>query len=188
MNARLATFVRYDHAVSCAFNRASAAPLSRRVFAAVSRLGDGLFWYALMAALPAIYGAKAWPLVGAMALNGVALTLAYKWLKAKTRRLRPCDAHPDLRRDVAPLDRFSFPSGHTLHAVAFSELIIAVHPEWAWLLAPLFGYADDWPEGRRHKTIRIQFFNSRRHLSAQRCKGAPKTICNTDRRSRYLSL
>ena len=37
---------------------------------------------------------------------------------------------------MAPLDEFSFPSGHTLHAVAFS--IVAIHhfAVLAWLLWP----------------------------------------------------
>ena len=34
---------------------------------------------------------------------------------------------------VAPLDEFSFPSGHTLHAIAFTIVITASFP----LLAPL---------------------------------------------------
>ena len=34
------------------------------------------------------------------------------------------------------LDRYSFPSGHTLHAVSFTILAVASFPELAWLLAP----------------------------------------------------
>ena len=37
---------------------------------------------------------------------------------------------------VAPLDRFSFPSGHTLHAVGFTLLAVHAHPELAWFLIP----------------------------------------------------
>ena len=37
---------------------------------------------------------------------------------------------------MAPLDEFSFPSGHTLHAVAFSVVAVAHYPVLAWLLAP----------------------------------------------------
>ena len=37
---------------------------------------------------------------------------------------------------VAPLDEFSFPSGHTLHAVAFTIVAIAHYPVLAWLLVP----------------------------------------------------
>ena len=37
---------------------------------------------------------------------------------------------------MAPLDEFSFPSGHTLHAVAFSVVAVAHYPVLAWLLVP----------------------------------------------------
>jgi undecaprenyl-diphosphatase len=34
------------------------------------------------------------------------------------------------------LDRYSFPSGHTLHAVSFTTLAVSSFPELAWLLVP----------------------------------------------------
>jgi undecaprenyl-diphosphatase len=34
------------------------------------------------------------------------------------------------------LDRYSFPSGHTLHAVSFTTLAVGSFPELAWLLVP----------------------------------------------------
>ena len=37
---------------------------------------------------------------------------------------------------MAPLDEFSFPSGHTLHAVAFTLVTLAYFPLLAWLLIP----------------------------------------------------
>jgi undecaprenyl-diphosphatase len=37
---------------------------------------------------------------------------------------------------AAPLDQYSFPSGHTMHAVAFSIVATAHHPELAWMLGP----------------------------------------------------
>jgi len=41
-----------------------------RLFAVVSRLGDGLFWYALMAVLLLTQGVAAVPVVGRMLLAG----------------------------------------------------------------------------------------------------------------------
>jgi undecaprenyl-diphosphatase len=35
-----------------------------------------------------------------------------------------------------PLDHFSFPSGHTLHAMAFSLVALFYYPHLAWLLLP----------------------------------------------------
>ena len=37
---------------------------------------------------------------------------------------------------AAPLDQFSFPSGHTLHAVAFSIVACAHYPALAIILLP----------------------------------------------------
>ena len=37
---------------------------------------------------------------------------------------------------TAPLDKYSFPSGHTLHAASFSPTAIYHSPELAWLLVP----------------------------------------------------
>lgn len=88
-------------------------------FRAVSWLGDGPLWFALAALLPLVYGDRALPSVGRMALVGVASALVSKALKSWTGRPRPCVAHPGISAGTAPLDRWSFPSGHTLHAVAF---------------------------------------------------------------------
>ena len=41
-----------------------------------------------------------------------------------------------IRRGADPLDNFSFPSGHTLHAASFSILAIAYFPSAAWLVLP----------------------------------------------------
>ena len=107
-----------------------------RVFCVVSRLGDGVFWYCLMLALLATGGADAFGPVGRMAGTGLACTLIYKWLKSKTSRPRPFAIENAVRAGTDPLDPFSFPSGHTLHAVAFSIVAIAFYPMLAWLLVP----------------------------------------------------
>ena len=41
-----------------------------------------------------------------------------------------------IRAWIAPLDEFSFPSGHTLHAVAFSIVAVAHYPLLAVVLLP----------------------------------------------------
>lgn len=108
----------------------------RRYFALVSRLGDGVFWYALMALLVLFGGATG--RMAALHMAGLSLvSLAlYKGLKRWTRRPRPCAADLRIRAWVAPLDEFSFPSGHTLHAVGFTLVAIAYLPLLAWLLVP----------------------------------------------------
>lgn len=106
-------------------------------FAAVSRLGDGLVWYLLMLALLLAGGEAGQRAVLQMALLGIASLVAYKVLKRLSRRPRPLRVEQALRTRVAPLDEFSFPSGHTLHAVGFTLVLTQHYPESALLLWPL---------------------------------------------------
>ncbi len=118
------------------FNRASHRRELERLFALVSRLGDGVFWYTLMLALLLVQGTAALPVVGRMLLAGALSLILYKWLKARTTRPRPCARHDHIRASVAPLDEYSFPSGHTLHAVSFSIIAVYYYPALAWLVLP----------------------------------------------------
>lgn len=110
-------------------------------FAAVSRLGDGVFWYLLMAGFVLyglLRGREAWGagVAAHLAVTGVAALTLYKGLKRWTRRPRPCAADARIRAWVAPLDEFSFPSGHILHAAAFTGVALAHAPALGWLLLP----------------------------------------------------
>lgn len=108
----------------------------RGFFAVVSRLGDGVFWYMLMGAM-ALFGGRV-GLIAALHMAAISLVslLLYKGLKRWTRRPRPCASDLRIRAWVAPLDEFSFPSGHTLHAVGFTIVALAYVPALAWLLIP----------------------------------------------------
>jgi len=125
-----------DLALCLRFNRVSHFRFWRGLFRVVSRLGNGVFWYSLMLLLPLLYGAAALETVGRMALVGIAGLLVYKWLKTKTSRPRPCQVYAAIEAAAPSLDRFSFPSGHTLHAVSFSLVAVAYHPELAVILYP----------------------------------------------------
>jgi len=107
-----------------------------RFFAATSRLGDGVAWYALMLALVAFDGLHGLRVSAHLAATGLATLLLYKLLKRWTKRPRPFARDGRIRAWVAPLDEFSFPSGHTLHAVAFTLVALAYYPALAWLLVP----------------------------------------------------
>jgi undecaprenyl-diphosphatase len=64
--------------------------------------------------------------------------MLYRVLKRWTRRPRPFRPCPGVIAHVPPLDEFSFPSGHTLQAVAFTVVAVAHYP----ILAPfLIGFA-----------------------------------------------
>jgi undecaprenyl-diphosphatase len=126
----------WDLALCLALNRGVVLPPVKRLFALVSRLGDGVFWYLLMFFIPLYHG---WEGVNASAhmllVGGVGL-LIYRWIKHGVTRERPFVHSTRIRLGSEPLDRFSFPSGHTLHAVAFSWVACHYFPELAWLLLP----------------------------------------------------
>lgn len=121
-----------DHRVCVMANHWGARRLVGQFFGMVSRLGDGLFWYTLMAALALFGGQRGIAAAAHMAATGLAALLLYRLLKRWTRRPRPYRACPGVIAHVPPLDEFSFPSGHTLQAVGFSIVALAWYP----MLAP----------------------------------------------------
>jgi undecaprenyl-diphosphatase len=122
-----------DGRLCIAANRWGARRAVGLFFSVVSRLGDGLFWYTLMATL-AVVGGKHGPEAAIhMAATGLAALWLYRVLKRWTRRPRPYRVCPGVIAHIPPLDEFSFPSGHTLQAVSFSIVAIS----WFPLLAPL---------------------------------------------------
>ncbi|MGB3917303.1 MAG: phosphatase PAP2 family protein [Thiothrix litoralis] len=118
------------------FNRVNHLKPISLFFAAISRLGNGVFWSVLMLMLPLSYGWQALQVSLHMALVGLAALLVYKWLKSSTERVRPYSHSDNILQNVAALDQFSFPSGHTLHAVGFSWVLLSYYPAWFVLVVP----------------------------------------------------
>ncbi|MEO0973324.1 MAG: phosphatase PAP2 family protein, partial [Pseudomonadota bacterium] len=118
------------------FNALSNIAVIRCLFWLASRLGDGVFWYVLMTVLPIAYGRAGFLTTVQMALTGGVGVLLYRWMKGRFVRERPHVSHEVIRAAAQPLDQYSFPSGHTLHAVSFSMLCLASFPELASLLVP----------------------------------------------------
>lgn len=112
------------------------SPVVGIFFTTVSRLGNGAFWYAVGLVLPLIYGLEALPLLAIYILNGLIGVAVYKALKATWVRERPFISYQHIFKACATLDRYSFPSGHTLHAVSFSTLVLLSYPELGYMLTP----------------------------------------------------
>jgi undecaprenyl-diphosphatase len=102
-----------------------------RSFGLISRLGDGWLWYGLMAALSTGGGVRGVAAALQMIGTGVIGWLLYRTLKRRTRRPRPFRVIPGVIARAPPLDEYSFPSGHTLHAISMG--IVATH--WFPVLA-----------------------------------------------------
>ena len=117
-------------------NHTFSAPSIQRFFAVISRLGDGVLWYILMLCLPLLFGTQAIYVSLLMVSVGIVNLLIYKLLKRTTERERPCTVNTQIRLGTAPLDHYSFPSGHTLHAVAFTIIATSFYPQLGWVLIP----------------------------------------------------
>lgn len=125
----------FEQALCLRANRGCHYALVRRFFTAVSRLGDGVFWYLLMLAF-AMSGEQGGQVAAQMAMAGIAGLAIYKQLKHRLVRERPYISHLGILLGTAPLDRYSFPSGHTLHAVAFTLVATAHVPDLWFVLGP----------------------------------------------------
>lgn len=96
-----------------------------------SKLGDWPVWVLLIAAQPWLQPNGVWRIMqySAIALFAVAI---YKLVKTRLCRERPFITYLGGVHCGEPArDKYSFPSGHTMHAVMFSVLVAAHTP---WLL------------------------------------------------------
>ncbi|MFW5825834.1 MAG: phosphatase PAP2 family protein [Marinobacter sp.] len=106
------------------------------LFKVASRLGDGWLWYALILSLPLLYPEEGLAVALLMTATGLVCTLTYKLLKHWLVRERPFISFPVIRCGTPPLDRYSFPSGHTLHAVCFNTVLALTLPALAIAILP----------------------------------------------------
>jgi len=108
----------------------------KHFFVAISWLGDGKAWYLIMLTLPLLYGERGLGTSWSMAKVALVNLVFYKVIKRISSRQRPCAVSSAIKLGTAPLDQYSFPSGHTMHAVAFFMVATADHPELTCVLLP----------------------------------------------------
>jgi undecaprenyl-diphosphatase len=123
------SFARWMH-------RAAARAWVVRLLHAVSRFGDGWLWYAVIASLPWAGGAVGPSVAVRMIAVGAVDLIVYKIIKRWIARPRPYRTCPGIRACAPSLDEFSFPSGHTLHSVAFSLILTVYYPALAIVVWP----------------------------------------------------
>lgn len=134
---RLASWAERDLRWARRMYRGATDELFVRVLIVASWLGDGIFWYALIAAMVLAGGTEGRDAAAHMALAGLVNLAIYKWLKRSVSRRRPCDCYADLRAVARPLDAFSFPSGHVLHATTFTIILFSYNPSVGLALLPI---------------------------------------------------
>ncbi len=115
-------------------NNSSRRVFIRLFFHGISRLGDGVFWYSLIAFLVYLNGREGITQAVQLVLTGLTGVLIYKFLKEKLVRERPFIQCDSIQQAAPALDRYSFPSGHTIHAFSFSILFSYYLPEVAALV------------------------------------------------------
>ena len=108
----------------------------RQFFRSVSRLGDYPAYLIVGVACSALLEEDGFAFIVQMMATAAAGVAVYKLLKNTLVRERPYITHRGISCAAAPLDRYSFPSGHTMHAVSFAILFTAHVPMMAWLMAP----------------------------------------------------
>ena len=136
MSAVMKSLDSLEIGVCLRINQLSRQEFIRRFFAVVSKLGDMYFWIAMGIALLVQHGTAAIPTVLHLTVTaGIGIAI-YKVLKQKLVRERPFITNGEIFCATAPLDRYSFPSGHTLHAVSFSIMLAAVEPALTVITLP----------------------------------------------------
>ena len=124
-----------DRRWALGLHRSTTRPALLRLLVCTSRLGDAPAWLLLAALLPLLDTTHGAGLALQLVVLGSVNLALYLALKLGTRRMRPCQQCAGIRARMRPADRFSFPSGHTLHAVAFAALLAARYPLLALPLA-----------------------------------------------------
>ena len=125
-----------ERSVALWMHRAAARAWVVRFLDTVSRIGDGWLWYAVIVCLPWAGGpvgtSASVRMIGVGMVNLVVYRIIKRWI-ARPRPFRTC---PGIRACARSLDEFSFPSGHTLHSVAFSLILTVYYPMFALFVWP----------------------------------------------------
>ncbi|GGX79546.1 phosphatase PAP2 family protein [Litchfieldella qijiaojingensis] len=102
-----------------------------------SRLGDWPAWVALIGVQPLLYGRTGWAWSLQFTVTALLAILVYRLIKTRLCRERPFITFHSIPCTMPARDRYSFPSGHTMHAVMFCWLCAATQPEMLFIVVPL---------------------------------------------------
>jgi undecaprenyl-diphosphatase len=65
----------------------------------------------------------------------LAMSLIVYWcVKLYTKRRRPFAADLNIKAEVPPLDKYSFPSGHTMNNLAVASTVTFCVPQYGWIM------------------------------------------------------
>ena len=126
--AAINQMVYWDRQITFQMNKTLRWRTVSPFFRVISNLGNGKFWYALMVILPLLHGQYGLNASLHMGMTALVTLLIYKSVKGVTQRPRPSAVYDAIMQGTAALDEYSFPSGHTRHAVSFSVIAVAWFP------------------------------------------------------------
>ncbi|WP_251978044.1 phosphatase PAP2 family protein [Salinicola avicenniae] len=128
---------RYESRLSHRLAAFSGHPPTLWLFRWASRLGDWPAWVVVALVHPIFLGPRGWLVAAWWGLTASISALLYRLLKTRLCRERPFVTFTTIPCSVPPVDRYSFPSGHTLHAVLFTLLTTATTPVLLPIVFPL---------------------------------------------------
>ena len=106
------------------------------IFLTCSKSGNGLFYLAITAGV-AVLDFWSFPTFLIAAVTAFATGLiAHTQIKKMVGRLRPFEHNAVPKPAFVPVERFSFPSGHTTHAFLMATLLIGFYPFLAVIATP----------------------------------------------------
>jgi undecaprenyl-diphosphatase len=102
------------------------------------RTGDGWFWLPIVLCIFLNKPLNEFCSIIGRCMIVFIVSLIFYWsIKLSVRRARPFERIPGIAAQVPPLDRFSFPSGHTMHNLAVGLMVAHYFPLTLWPLAIL---------------------------------------------------
>ncbi|MCL2101143.1 MAG: phosphatase PAP2 family protein [Fibromonadales bacterium] len=100
-----------------------------------TRLGDGYVWVLVVAFLYFFYGEELLLVLVKQVIPVLLVSLAFYWvIKLSVRRKRPFQLLESVNAEVPPLDKYSFPSGHTMNNLAVGFMVFANAPAIGWIV------------------------------------------------------
>lgn len=125
---------RPDYAVMRRFNNWHAPRWVQSWMLAATRAGDGYLWILVSIGILLSGEAGRYRATSCALLAAVVSILVFQQVKKLVGRRRPCEIEPHCWADLLPPDQFSFPSGHTMTAFAFT---FALEPFFPGTFGPL---------------------------------------------------
>jgi len=133
---RQLAWIERERSFALWMHSAAARPWVVAWLAVISRLGDGWAWYPVILALPWLDHVNGTSCAIRMVAVGAVNLLVYRIIKHTIARPRPYRSCPGIRACARSLDEFSFPSGHTLHSVAFALILVSYYPALNFVVWP----------------------------------------------------